>query len=615
VVVDPVDGPAVSAFLQMGFLRLLKVLLTPEQKRRLLLLQGYFAFSAVLQVAGVASLAPFIALIANPRLIQETSIAKRLYDAGGFSSDRDFIIAFAVVLMIIITSTNAVLAGGVMLSTRYAKRLGVDLQREILRGYLHRDYERISRTNTAKLVATFTQGVPRLVYMVVQPALQLNSSVLVALLILAGLVWFDPISAMLAGAVTAAAYVGVYALSKGPLKRSGAEAWEAAKLRYRLLTEALGGLKEIRLAAAESKYEGRIDAVSRSAIGAETLSVMLGELPRYALESIVFCSLLGLGILLLVRGSEPQDIVGVLSLYAMAGYRLLPAAQGIFRSLSQIRANAKIVHELLPQVLDGRRIVVTAPADRSLFAGPPQDIQFSDVWYTYPEVAEPTIRGVTFRIPRHSITAFVGASGAGKSTVADLLLGLLRPARGSVTVGGTDIHRSASAWQQHVGYVPQSIFLLDQSIKENVVFGSSESPDHVRLERAAVLARVADFARDLPGQYDYVVGERGALLSGGQRQRVGLARALYREAKLLVLDEATSALDSVAERHIVDALTALKPTHTIVMIAHRPTTILGADHVVVFDNGTVVDVGTPQELLQRCAAFRDIMAIPSEHAA
>jgi ABC-type multidrug transport system fused ATPase/permease subunit len=592
----------------MQFLWQINSLLSKGQRRRLLLLQGYFVLSAVLQVAGVASVAPFIAVVSNASLIHEYPIAQCIYDAMGFTSDRQFMIAFAWALMGIIVIGNAVIAGGVWLTIAYARHLGVDLQSEVLRGYLHREYERVGRTNSARLVATFTQGISRFVYMVVQPMLNLNSAVFVAVLILGGLVWLSPMIALSAGVVVGAGYFIMYSLAKGLLEKHGTLAWKASKTRYRLLTESLGGIKEIKLLGCEPEYENRVDMASRSALRSETVVGLLGELPRYVLEAIAFCALLGLGIVLLTRATDPREIVSVLSIYAMAGYRLLPAAQTIFRSAAQMRSNADIVAELLPDVLEGRAIPstsITAPTASSLPAG---DIAFTDVSYTYPGADGPAVRGISLRIRSEAVTAIVGSSGAGKSTVADILLGLLHPSAGIVTVGGVDVRTDMAGWRRSMGYVPQTIFLLDDTVRANIAFDGRDHVDDVQVHRAAQQANFHDFIEKLPGGYDFVVGERGALLSGGQRQRVGIARALYRDARILIMDEATSALDSVTEREIIDTLSALKHQKTVVMIAHRLSTIRCADHILVIDDGKLLDQGSFDDLIERSAPFRQLVA-------
>lgn len=572
-----------------------------------MLLQCSFFITAIVQIMGVASVAPFIALVANPDLIHSNAISQKVYEMAGFASDRDFLVGFAGLLMLNIVVTNIIQAYSMWITVNFAKRLGIELQRDIFHGYIHRDYVKFSRLNSASLVATVSFSINRFVYMVVTPLLALVSNAIVVVLIVAGLMWYRPHVGIIGGLVVGSAYYAVFHLVKSRLGAHGRVIGEAAHTKHRMLNECLGGIKEIKLFAIEHVYEERLNQLSRASLRSETIVIMLGDLPRFLLEAIAFCALLALGIVLLLRNETPSSIVGTLSLYAMAGYRLLPAAQSVFKTASQIRANADVVDELKPYVESGRDRAESEPLD--LYTSPMEvgNIEWHDVRYIYPQTTVPVLKGISFTIPQNSITVFVGTSGAGKSTMADLLLGLLTPTSGSITVGGQAINKNMKVWQRNVGYVPQNIFLLDDTISANISFGSASPTDMEKIKRAAELAQLNDFIQTLPGTYDYVVGERGALLSGGQRQRIGIARALYRDANVIVMDEATSALDSVTERDIIETLEKLKTTKTIVMIAHRLSTIKCADLVVLVADGTLVGAGSYDVLRSQSPIFQEIV--------
>lgn len=596
----------------MKFLTLLNALLSPRQKRHYLLLQGVFFLTALVQIAGVASVAPFIALVSNPALIHTNRFAIMFGNLVGATSDKQFLVMFAVSLMAMIALSNAVQAYALWLTVGFGKRLGIELQRDIFHGYIHRDYVSFSRVNSSTLIATVTYSIGRLVYMVVTPLLNLISSAFVVILIVSGLLVYRPMVGLVGGAIVGAGYYAVFVLVKKRLEKHGKAVGDGAHKKHRLLTESLGGIKEIKLAGSESEYESRLDVVARASLTSETLIAMYGDLPRFFLEALALCALLGLGIVLLLNTDTPSSIVGVLSLYAMAGYRLLPAAQTVFKSASQLRANADVIDELKPHVEIGRatkhREQNAAPV--GAFAMGP--IECRNLSYVYPGTESPVLRDVSFAIPERSIAVLVGASGAGKSTMADLLLGLLTPSSGEIRVGGRPIADEIKGWQRNVGYVAQSIFILDDTIAANICFGTSQAPDMDRVRRAAQLAQLDDFIQTLPEQFDFRVGERGALLSGGQRQRLGIARALYRDCDLIVMDEATSALDSLTERDVIGTLEHLKETKTVVMIAHRISTIRCADQVILFADGRLVADGTFDELVRTNPMFREMVAVDEE---
>jgi ABC-type multidrug transport system fused ATPase/permease subunit len=554
----------------------------------------------------------FIALVSNPGIIHQNVLTQALYVRLHFASDTEFLIAFAATLMVFIVISNVVVAVATWLIVTFSLRLGVEIQQDIFHGYLHRDYVELSRTNSGNLVAVLTAHTGRFIYMVMQPLLTLISQGFIVLLIVLGLIWYNVQVALFAGLIIGGGYLIVFSNVRRRLVEHGELAWGAAMEKQRMLNESLGGIKEIRLIGTEDRYEERLDEITRRGLHSDTVIGLMGDIPKFVLESIAFCALLGLGIYLLKGAQKPQDIVGILSLYAMAGYKLLPAAQNVFKSASSLRANAPLVSELRPDILAGRaaKSVYQSPvAPGSLPAG---DIRLSDVSFTYPETDHPTIKGVTVDIARRSISVIVGPSGAGKSTLADLLLGLLRPSHGTIRVGDLQVADHTAAWQRNLGYVPQDIFILDDTIASNISFGTATASDMDKVKRAARLANIDRFVDATPGGYEFVVGENGSLLSGGQRQRIGIARALYHDADVIVLDEATSALDTITEREIISTLTELRASKTIIMIAHRLATLKCADQIIFLTDGRLVDVGTYDELMTRSADFRALVAASTQ---
>lgn len=592
----------------MDLLRAIMRILTPRQRRRYFMLQAYFLFSALVQVAGVASIAPFIALVSNPALIHEHAATRHLAEFLDLSSDAGFLMAFAVGLMALIVFSNAVVAIGQWLIVSFSLQLGVEMQKDIYHGYLHRNYVELARTNSADLVAVVNTYTPRFVYMVMQPLLNLISQGIIVILVVSVLLWYDTLLALAAGLLIGGGYIGVFAAVRRRLVAEGKTSWLAHAASSRILNESLGGIKEIRLLGTEALYEGRQQQIAKQSMRADTIIGLLSDLPRFVLEAIAFCALLGLGIFLLSKANRPQDIVGVLSLYAMAAYRLLPSAQSVFKSASQIKANASIVSSLEGELVAGRNAKASRVAERPTVPMPVGNIRFDDVWFAYPGASAPAIRGASVEIKSNTVSVLVGTSGAGKSTFADLLLGLLPPSKGVISVNGQSITENIRGWQANLGYVPQTIFLLDDTIAANICLGAPGECDDAKVRRAAAMANIDQFIETLPGRYDYVVGERGALLSGGQRQRIGIARALYHNADVLVLDEATSALDTVTERDILNTLANLKREKTIIMIAHRLATIQAADQVILISDGRVVASGTYDTLMYESEVFRNVIS-------
>jgi HlyD family secretion protein len=597
-------------------------MLTPRQKRIFTLLQLLFCLTGVLQAAGAAAIGPFVALLTNATLIHKNKVFSFLYALGGFQSDISFMIGFAVLVMATIAISNAALALSTWYTLFYSSRTGQEFQRAIFRNYLHQEYAFFGRKNSSELITIVSQESPRLVYNILIPLLTLTGQAFMIALMVAGLLYVDWVVALSALLVVGGGYGLVYKLIKHNLATHGRIIGRSNDDRQRLLTESLGGVKEVKLLGTERYYEERIAAANAAGLHSSAVIGLSGDLPKFVLETVAFCAMLGLATFLLVRRGWTNEIVAMLSLYAMAGYRLLPAAQQIFKSISQIKANGDVVHQLYPQVLAGRTLAphdsgVTHPVQALSPADKIQgDIKLVNVTYRYPGVQAPTLKNINLVIPRNCLVALVGPSGAGKSTLADILLGMLPPTEGRLQVGSTPIEgATVRRWQKNLGYVPQTIFLLDDSIAANIGFGLASEVNRDAMIAAARMANIDQFIESLPEQYDYRVGERGALLSGGQRQRIGIARSLYRNADVLIMDEATSALDSVTEKEIMATIGALKATKTVVMIAHRLSTIRTADIVVFVHEGTIHACGTFDELASRDPLFRRIVLAGVEEAA
>jgi HlyD family secretion protein len=583
-------------------------MMSARQRRAYGFLLVLFCLSALLQVAGVASLAPYISLLTNTNQIHENEWVRRGYEAIGAQSDAKFLAIIALCIVCLIAFSNAVVAFITWSLFRFSMNLGGEFQSSIYRSYLRQDYVAFSGMNSASMIAMLTQETPRFVFMVVQPTLVLVSQVFVVVILASVLLYVDPLLALSALAVVGAGYALVYQILQRRLKLHGENIARTDRGRLKLLNESLGGVKEVKLLGIEAYYERQVDKATRGGLRSLSMISLFGDLPKFMLETIAFGAMLGLAAYLLLTGTPTAEIVAVLSLYAMAGYKLLPAAQGIFKAISQIKANQSVISSLYPQVMTGRNLTLSSvdACVRHEWLG---NLRFTALDYQYPTASSRVLRDITVEIPKGRITAIVGNSGAGKSTLLDLMLGLLRPSSGSMWVGKELISGdNLRAWQAEIGYIPQSIFLVDDTIAANICFGEVNECDQGRLRDAARLANLEEVIAKLPGGYEYVVGERGGLLSGGQRQRVGIARALYRSPSVLIMDEATSALDAVSEREVMSAVAALGDQVTVILVAHRASTIRYADYVIHMDSGIVAGHGSVEALLERSAGFRMLMA-------
>lgn len=575
------------------FYRLHKVL-PVEQRRKYMALQLLFLASALIQVAGAASLAPFIALLSSPDMIHNNTLTSELYSLLGCTSDKQFLIYFALGVMLLIVLSNGIAAISTWLMFHFTSELGFEIQGATYRSYLSKDFVFYGRNNSSHMINVLTQEIPRYVFMVLQPFLVLCSQAFIGILILLGLIYIDAALSLIAALVIGGSYLLVFKLLKERLSSHGNNLWVIGNQKLKLLSESLGGIKEIRLLGTERSYAEKLDNSNMALLRSQALIGLAGDLPRFIIETIAFCALLGLALYLLAKHGNSAEVISILSLYAMAGYKLLPAAQLIYKSMSNIKANGSAMDSFYEDALRGRTIQLPQEIENSKRIPFDGNLILKDVFYKYPESNKNALSQIDLCIPRNAITAFVGVSGAGKSTLADMLLGMIHPSSGSIFAGDIEITpKNVKEWQRNLGYVPQNIFIIDDTIAANIAFGvPTEKIDLEQVIKAARMANLSTFIDSLPERYDYHVGERGALLSGGQRQRLGIARALYHDANILVLDEATSALDNVTEAEIISTINSLKSTKTVVMIAHRLSTIKAADLVVMMENGIIIETGT-----------------------
>ncbi|MEZ5583587.1 MAG: ABC transporter ATP-binding protein [Candidatus Competibacteraceae bacterium] len=396
------------------------------------------------------------------------------------------------------------------------------------------------------------------------------------------------------------------------LRRIGVERRRANEQRFTAAQEAFGGIKELKVAGLEEAFIERFRAPSLQMARRLTATQLVAELPSFAMQAIVFGGIMIVLLYFLERYGGLQEALPIFSLYALAGYRLMPALQAIYNDLAKIRVDAVVLdamyQELYLMPLDSAGAISDEGNSRQLEPLRLREaLQLVDVSYRYPLAECLTLKGINLRIPALSTVGLVGKTGSGKTTLVDLILGLLKPEGGELVVDNRSITPALQrAWQLSIGYVPQQIYLSDDTVSRNIAFGMpAKRIDQEAVEWAARIANLHDFVvGELPDGYNTLVGERGVRLSGGQRQRIGIARALYRNPDLLILDEATSALDNLTEQAVMEAVHNLGNQKTIILIAHRLSTVRQCDQIFYLEQGQIIAVGTYDELLANNPQFR-----------
>ncbi|GAA0839862.1 hypothetical protein GCM10009113_04010 [Marinobacter szutsaonensis] len=423
-----------------------------------------------------------------------------------------------------------------------------------------------------------------------------------------GLIVLDPILAIVAGGLIGGSYLITYVFLRNKLARHGAVVSEKNDRVQSILSESFIGIKDVKLDSMEKKYIEEFNAVNVRGLNSEAFIALSGDLPKFIIESISFAAILILALVLLTTQNDIRSVVPILSIYALAGYKLLPTMQQIYRSISHLSGHgsvAKVIREHLNSINE-----MSTDSSTSLQPMDIQSVELSSANFSYDADSTPAINNVSLHLKKGEIYSLVGPSGSGKSTLSDIVLGLLNLSSGKLSVNGEELtQKTLPSFRQKLGYVAQDIFILDDNVVNNVAFGLPESKiDVERVKMALGLANAEEFVENLPNGIYSSLGQDGKLLSGGQRQRIGIARALYKKTDLLVLDEPTSALDIESEYKLMQTLNSLKKDLIILIISHRPASIKMSDKIILMAEGCVKGMDTYEDLCLKNEDFKIMMS-------
>ena len=583
-------------------------LLTPRQRRYTLGLFGAISIMALLQVAGIASIGPFLAVVSDPAVIERNELLHRLYHTLGFETSHSFLVFIGFSVLAVFTISNLFAMLTTWLQMRFAWHLNYTLSRKLLEHYLSMPYVFFLGRNSSALSKNVLAEVKEVINGVIIPGMQTLAKLIAATAIIALLIAIDPWLALATASVLGGAYFAVYAIARKRLNRIGRDRFELNRAQYQAAAEGLGGIKEIKLLGSEHVFLSRYANVAKRYAAVKVMKDVIGKLPHYGIEILAFGGLLLIVMYMIITRGDVSQVIPIVGLYAFASYRLLPAIKEIFSGVTKIRASIPALDSIYADLQETPLTNTRAPKRRHIKALPfRHNLTLDNATYYYPGTKEPVLNNFTLDIKANTSVALVGATGSGKTTTADIILGLLQPHQGQLLVDGIPITPDNLAnWQKNLGYVPQHIYLSDDTITHNIAFGlpyHQVNPEKV--ERAAKIANIHDFiTTELPDAYNTMVGERGVRLSGGQRQRIGIARALYHDPTVLILDEATSALDNITEETILDAVQNIAKTKTLIIIAHRLTTIQHCHNIHLLDKGKIIASGTYHQLLNTNPAFK-----------
>lgn len=582
--------------------------LEPHEKKRAMGILFLMFLGAGLEAFGIGLFMPFVALVSKPEVIHSNSHLSRLHGLLGEPSDQVFIIYAGAALIALFLFKNLYLGALAYLQSRFLLNRQVGIESKLLRRYLDSPYSFFLQRNPADLIYRVS-SIGSLVSSVFTPLLLMTSELFVLLLVLTVLLILQPMTTLIAVVVLGGASAFFYALVRGKLRGLGQVQHKHAVQMIKWLNQSFGGIKEIKIVEKEPFFADAYSAHSRQNGSATLKAYAFSQFPRLFLETIGVTGMISFVLYLLLTGKDAAAAVPTLALFAVAAFRLMPSVNRIVSTAISVRQNSAMVEAIyLDYMAPTSRLRAKQNANTDLRLE--HDLEFQSVTFQYESGKDASLKNVSFKINRGQSVAFVGHSGAGKTTAVDIMLGLLVPDQGQVLVDSKDIFTNLTAWRTKLGYIPQSIYLSDDSIRRNVAFGL---PDHgiteERVWKALRAAQLEDFVRSLPRGLDTEVGDRGARLSGGQRQRIGIARALYLDPEVLILDEATSALDNDTERSIVQAIESLKREKTIIVIAHRLSTVAKCDRLFFMKNGQLLAEGSFEALSRENSEFRKFATI------
>lgn len=566
---------------------------------------------ALLEVAGIGAVPAFIATLAVPDKVRALPYAERVLDFLGISTGSELVIWGAVGLILVFAIRAAYLIMLQYLMIRMTEHHRVRIARQLFAAYMYAPYEFHLGRNTAELLRNVDTETKSIVSGIINPILALTLQGLMTLFIVILLVVATPLSGLIAIGVVGGGGWLFLRMVKDRMRIYGKGARKEHKLAIQAVNQGLGGFQDARVLGVE---ESLIEDFNRSNARAALYmryKQFVKAVTNPLLEFIAVAGLMLVVLIMVAGGTDLATMVPMLGLFGAAIVRLRSSVGSISSTVTQLSYNLASVDAVVGD-LDALKLSHRAEKRESTEGQLrlKQSLELDRVTYSYPGASAPALRDVSLTIERGQSVGFVGATGSGKTTLINVLLGLLRPQNGHILVDGTDIYANLRGWQNNIGYIPQSIYLLDDTIRRNVAFGlPNDAIDDDNVWMALRAAQLADHVMGLPDGLDSNVGERGIRLSGGQRQRVGLARALYRNPDVLIMDEATSALDNETENEVLSAISALKGDRTVVMIAHRLTTVRGCDCIYFLENGSLEAQGTYDELCAAHGGFRRMVEV------
>jgi ATP-binding cassette, subfamily B, bacterial PglK len=557
------------------------------------------------EMVGVASIVPFMGMVTDNSVITTNEYLNFVYVTFGFTSTDDFLFFSGVAVLCLIAISNSF---SIFMQWNMQKFVFMQEHRiavRMLRKYLTQEYMFFLGRNSSELSKNILSEIGRAMSGVILPILQVVSKSVTTLMLVGLLIFTDPTLAASIFLTLGTIYISLFAAVRRVLHSIGNVVADAISLRYKILSETFSSIKILKLKGGEAQFTEWFSVPALKYAKYSAVSTVISHAPRYLLEIVAFGGIMAIVLYLISQGQSNSYVISYMALYAFAGYRLLPALQQIYASLTLVHYNLPAVEAIISD-LRLNEVVTKVNNVRNNAETFKTCIELNQIKFKYPDAEEWLLKDINISIRRNSTVAIVGETGAGKSTLVDIILSLHIPSEGRILLDDCELTEdNMSDWKRSIGYVPQDIYLADDTLQNNIAFMVLEEDISMSdVIAAAKIAHIHDFIMQLPEQYKTRIGERGVRLSGGQKQRLGIARALYDNPDILVLDEATSAMDTLTESSVMKAIRSLGGEKTIIMIAHRLTTIRDCDVIYLLDEGMIAGYGDFEELSRSNKKFQ-----------
>lgn len=594
----------------MSILKKLLYLLSAKERKHAILIFCMAIILSLIELAGIASILPFMAILVDPEVIENNLKLNKIFEFSknlGVENKNQFLLFTGIIVFLLLIISLLMKSLVTYLQINFSSSARYNIERRVIKGYLAQSYSWFLDRNSADLGKNILSEVNMVVSNGIRPMMDMIVKSVVSIIVIALLIAVDPKLALIVGLSLVSTYLIIYLSIRGYLRFIGKERLRIVRGRFTLINEAFGAIKEIKIRTLEQSFVDKYSIKTKNLTKFEAIFSVLNQLPRFAIEAVAFGGMLLLVLYLMQKSNNFLSIIPILVLYTLAGYRLIPLLQGIFININTLRYVGPPLEALSKELFNLKNSNLVEQECKDIIKLE-KKISLKKINFKYSNETKFGLRNINMNISARSLIGIVGSTGSGKTTLIDIILGLLETQDGKLEIDGKIINNlNRRSWQRSIGYVPQQIYLSDDTIISNIAFGVE--PNKINKNAvidAAKISHLHDFVdSNLPLKYQTVVGERGAKLSGGQKQRIGIARALYHNPQVLIMDEATNALDNLTEQKVINSILKLKESKTIILITHRLSSLKNCDNIILIEEGQIIDQGNFEQLSQNRVIFKN----------